>query len=134
MTCIKRTYISEVKRQSLSRVRLFVTPWTAACQAPLSMDFSRQEYWSGYLSPSAGDLPDSGIEPVFPALQVDSLPAELPGKPKSLKNALSSQHHPEGQQSDSPEDHTWRLGIALTFSLTRRAQQLHKLLELRPVY
>ena len=45
-----------------SRVRLFVTPWTVACQAPLSMGFSRQEYWSGLPCPPAGDLPDSGIE------------------------------------------------------------------------
>ena len=47
-----------------SRVRFFVTPWTAACQAPLSMGFSRQEYWSGLPFPSPGDLPNPGIEPV----------------------------------------------------------------------
>ena len=50
---------------------LFATPWTVAHQAPLSMNFSRQEYWSGLLFPSPGDLPDSGIEPmsaVSPAL------------------------------------------------------------------
>ena len=45
------------------------------------MEFSRQEYWSGLLFPSPGDLPDPGIEPVFPTLQVDSLPSEPPGKP-----------------------------------------------------
>ena len=49
--------------QSLSHVRFSVTPWTAACQAPLSMGFSRQEYWSGLPFPSPGDLPDSGIKP-----------------------------------------------------------------------
>ena len=49
--------------QSLSCVQLFVTPWTLACQAPLSMDFSRQEYWCGLPFPTPGDLPDSGIEP-----------------------------------------------------------------------
>ena len=49
--------------QLLSRVRLFVTPWTIAHQAPLSMGFSRQEYWSGLPFPPPGDLPDSGIEP-----------------------------------------------------------------------
>ena len=53
--------VSEVK--SLSRVRLFVTPWTVAYQAPPSMGFSRQEYWSGLPFPSPGDLPDPGIEP-----------------------------------------------------------------------
>ena len=46
-----------------SCVRLFVTPWTAACQAPLSMGFSRQEYWSGLLCPPPGDLPKPGIKP-----------------------------------------------------------------------
>ena len=49
--------------QLLSRVRLFVTPWTIAHQAPLSMGFSRQEYWSGLPFPPPGDLPDSGTEP-----------------------------------------------------------------------
>ena len=61
--------------------RLFVTPWTVACQAPLSMEFSRQEYWSGVPFPSPGDLPDPGIEPWCPALQADSLSSEPPGKP-----------------------------------------------------
>ena len=56
----------EVK--SLSRVQLFGTPWTVAYQVPLSMGFSRQEFWSGLLFPSPGDLPDSGIEPRSPAL------------------------------------------------------------------
>ena len=53
--------------KSLSRVRLFVTPWTVAYQAPPSMGFSRQEYWSGLPFPSLGDLPHPGIEPRFPA-------------------------------------------------------------------
>ena len=57
--------VLEVK--SLSRVRLVVTPWTAAYQAPPSMGFSRQEYWSGWPFPSPGDLPDPGIEPRSPA-------------------------------------------------------------------
>ena len=52
----------------LIHVRLFVTPWTTACQAPLSIEFSRQEYWSGLPCPPPGDLPDPGIEPVSPAL------------------------------------------------------------------
>ena len=50
--------------QSLSRVHLFATPWTVACQSPLSMEFPRQEYWSGYPFPSPRDLPDPGIEHV----------------------------------------------------------------------
>ena len=52
------------------------TPWTIACQAPLSMGFSRQIYWSGLPFPSPGDLPDPGIEPRSPALQAYSLPTE----------------------------------------------------------
>ena len=56
----------------LSSVQLFATPWTVALQAPLSMGFSRQEYWSGLPFPSSGDLPDPGIEPGSPELQVDS--------------------------------------------------------------
>ena len=62
--------------RSVTSVRLFVIPWTVACQAPLSMRFSRQEYRSGLPFPSPGDLPDPGIEPASPILQVDSLPSE----------------------------------------------------------
>ena len=58
-----------------------VTPWTVACQTPLSIGFSRQEYYSGLPFPSPGDLSDPGIEPRSPALQADSLPTELQGKP-----------------------------------------------------
>ena len=68
----------------LSRVRLFATPWTVAYQAPLSMEFSRQEYWSGLLFPSPGDLPNPGIEPGSPTLQADALPSKPPGKPLFL--------------------------------------------------
>ena len=57
----------------LSHIWLFVTPWTVAHQAPLSMGFPRQESWNGLLFPSPGALPDPGIEPVSPALQGDSL-------------------------------------------------------------
>ena len=58
-----------------------MTLWPVAHQAPLSVEFSRQKYWSGVLLPSPGDLPTPGIEPVSPVLQVDSLPTEPPGKP-----------------------------------------------------
>ena len=58
------------------------TPRTAAHQVPLSMGFSRQEYWSGLPFPSPGDLPNLGIEPGSPALQADALTSKLPGKPK----------------------------------------------------
>ena len=63
----------------LSRVWLFVTPWTVAHQAPLSVGFSRQEYWSGWSLSSPGDLSDSGIKPRSPALQADCWLAERPG-------------------------------------------------------
>ena len=64
------------KLKSLSCVQLFATPWTIQ-----SMEFSRPEYWSGWPFPSPGDLPNPGIKPRSPALQVDPLPAEPKGKP-----------------------------------------------------
>ena len=64
------------------KVLVFATPWTVACQAPLSTGFSRQKYWSGLPFPSPGHLPNLGIGPGSPALQADSLPCELPGKPQ----------------------------------------------------
>ena len=60
---------------------LYATPWTAAHQAPLSMGFPRQEYWSGLPFPPPGDLPDSEIELRSPALQADALTSEPLGKP-----------------------------------------------------
>ena len=70
----------KVKVKSLSRAQLFATLWTVAYQAPLSMGFSRQEYWSGLPFPSPGDLPDPGIEPRSTTLQADALTSEPPGK------------------------------------------------------
>ena len=64
----------------LSHVWLFATPWTVAWQAPLSMEFSKQEYWSGLLFSSPRDFPNPGIKPRLPAFQADSLPFEPPGK------------------------------------------------------
>ena len=69
-----------VKVKSLSRVQLFATPWTVAYQAPPSMGFSRQEYWSGLPFPSPGDLSNPRIEPGSPALEADTLTSEPPGK------------------------------------------------------
>jgi len=71
----------------LSRAQLSVTLWIVPRQAPLSMELSRQEYQSGLPFPPPGDLLDPGIEPespVFPAMHVDSLPAETPGKPQTI--------------------------------------------------
>ena len=71
---------STVKKvKLLSRVQLFAAPWTVAYQAPLSMGFSRQEYWSRFPFPSPGDLPNPGIEPWSPTSQADTLTSELPG-------------------------------------------------------
>ena len=67
------------------------TPWTVACQAALSVGFSRQEYWSGLPFPPTGDLPDPGIEPRFPALQSDSIPCEPPGKRKESTKHLCAE-------------------------------------------
>ena len=83
-------------RYSLSRVQLFVTPWTIGRQAPLSMGFSRQEYWNGLPFPSPGDLPNPGIELGFPALQADSLPSGPPAKPRA---ASKQDWNPVGREN-----------------------------------
>ena len=80
----KKTLIQFMSVKSLGRVRLFATPWTVAYQAPPSMGFSRQQYWSGLPFPSPGDLPDPGIEPGSPALQADALTSEPLGKPNKF--------------------------------------------------
>ena len=84
-----RLWSIKVKVKSLSCVQLFVTPWTVAYQAPPSVGFSRQEYWSGLPFPSPEDLPedlpDLGTEPMSLALQAASLPSELPRKPLTSK-------------------------------------------------
>ena len=83
-------YLHHVCVQSLSRVQLSATPRTVARQAPLSMGLSRQGYWNGLPFPPSGDLPNPGIEPGSPELQVDSLPSEPPGKPPpSLKETAN---------------------------------------------
>ena len=71
--CVSRSVVSDS-----------VTQWIIALQAPLSMGFSKEEYWSGLPFPSPGDLPTPEIKPGLPALQADSLPSEPPGKPERL--------------------------------------------------
>ena len=76
-----------------SHVQLFATPWTIAHQAPLSMGFSKQEYWSGFPCPPPGDLPNPGIKPHLLGLlhwQTGSLPLAPPGKPHELAVQFSS--------------------------------------------
>ena len=75
----------------LSASPLCPTLWTVACQAPLSMGFPRQEYWSGLPFPSPGDLPDPGMEPRSPALQADSLPLSPLGKPNEVNGIYKLQ-------------------------------------------
>ena len=70
--------------QSLSRVLLFLTLWTVACQAPLSLGLSKQEHWSGFSFPSPGDPPNPGIEPVSSALAGRFFTTQPPGKPPRL--------------------------------------------------
>ena len=76
---------SILKCQLLSHVQLFVTPWAVAHQAPLSMEFSRQEYWSGLPFPFPGDLPDPGIKPGSLTLEADSWLSEPLGKSASTQ-------------------------------------------------
>ena len=84
----------------LSRVWLFATLWTEAHQAPPSMGFSWQEYWSGLPFPPPEDLPDSGTEPMSPAFQEDSFTAESPGKLMELSKYMSPwKHTPHPPQS-----------------------------------
>ena len=83
---------SVLSAQPLSRVQLFMTPWTVAHQAPLSMEFSRPEYQSGLLFPPPGDLPNPGTKPKSPALagRFFSVP---PGKPFSLTGLFNIENH-----------------------------------------
>ena len=82
---------------SCSVTIVFATPWTVACQAPLSMGFPRQEYWSGLLCPTPGDLPNPGIEPESPALTRGFFTDEPPGK-----------HH----RRRSRQNRDWMLALA----------------------
>ena len=75
----------------LSHVQLFVILWTVAHQAPLFIEFSRQKYWSGLPIPSPGDLPDSGIKPMFPAQQANSFLSAPPEKPTRICQLWFSQ-------------------------------------------
>ena len=81
-----------------SCLTLFAILWAIARQAPLSMGFFRQEYWSGLPFPSPGDLPELGIEPVSPALASGFFTTEPPGKPLAR----------EAQGSSRVQGHTWQ--------------------------
>ena len=100
----------KVKVKSLSHVQLFATPWTVAHQAPLSVGFSRQEYWSGLPFPSPGDLPNPGIKRGSPALKADALTSEPPGKTNldlKLKSRDIINKSPSNQSYDFSNSHVW---------------------------
>ena len=116
-----------------SRVRFFGTLWTVAHQAPLSMEFSRQEFWSGLPCPPPGDLPNPGIESRSPPLQVDSLLFEPPGKPRILERVA----HPFSRESSWPRNRTgiswiaggffisWATREALIFIISVKLRNFH---------
>ena len=106
----------KVKVKSLSRVRLFAAPWTVAYQAPLSMRFSRQEYWSGWPFPSPGDLPDSGIELESRALQADSLLSESPGEPPNCMLLLLLSRFSRVQLFVTPQTVACQTPLSMDFS------------------
>ena len=88
----------------LSCVQLFVTPWTVTCQAPLSMEFSRQEYWSRLPFPTSGDLPNPGIKPTSlasPALAGRFFTATPPGKPHLITVTYTKSENGSGPDSHS---------------------------------
>ena len=86
-----------------------MTPWAVACQAPLSLGFSRQEYWSGLPFPSPGDLPQPGIEPGTPALWAISLQSEAPGKCPGVVRVIKNL--PLGEEDPLEEEMTTHSSI-----------------------
>ena len=91
MVVVQFNYLSYSEVKSPSCVRFFATPWNVAHQASPSMEFSRQECWSGLPFPSPGDLPDPGIKSGSPTLQADTLLSEPSGNPKKVKVTQSCQ-------------------------------------------
>ena len=86
----------KVKVKLLSRVQVFETPWMVAYQAPRSMGFSRQEYWSGLPFPTPGELPNPGIEPGSLALQTDALLSEpLEGQRRKNSTLKPGKNRPQ---------------------------------------
>ena len=88
-----------------------MTPWTVACQAPLYMEFSRQEYWSGFPFLSPGDLPDTRIKPGSPALQADSLLSEPPGKPQLKNNKIMKKNSRTYRGKCWEREEHWQWGL-----------------------
>ena len=113
MSSLDQTLLSVLVAQSCPTL---CDPRTVAHQGPLSMEFSRQEYWSGLPFPPPGDLPNPGIKPVSPgslALQVDSLPTESLGKPDSLKVNAKCSTETLGRIRDGEREIEPHVGITL---------------------
>ena len=93
-----KQFLAEVHMRSVAKsCPILVTPWTVACQAPLSVGFSRQEYWSGLSFPPLGDLPDPEIKPISPALAGGFFTTEPPRKP-----IRAEEHPPNGSFLNTP--------------------------------
>ena len=106
--------------QSLSHVRLFATPWTAAHQAPLSMGFSRQQYWNGWPCPPPGDLPDPGIEPTSPTFGQIFYHLSHQGNPttKEVQEIYLSSNNPKVLSLPLPYIHPSMISQVKTPTLT----------------
>ena len=96
------------KKDSVKSCPPLAIPWTVFHQAPLSMGFSRQEYWSGLPFPSPGDVPDQGIKPRSPTLQADALPFDLPGKPQKSSKGYSYKEREIWRDRHTEENAMWR--------------------------
>ena len=110
----------------VSCVQLFVTPWNGAHQAPLSMEFSSQEYWSGLPCPSPGDLANPGIEPRSPALQADSLLFELPRKPLVVKCQLINYKCSWGEEYRKSLPGWWLFQVGIINKLRSRQVETYR--------
>ena len=108
------------------------TPWTVARQAPQSVEFSRQEYWSGQPVPSPGDLPDTGTEPGSPTVQADSLWSEPPGKPVLWGSPNSSGHFSQNLLLAVPPPESWAGWRQLQGSSTGRSKSLGSVVTVSP--
>ena len=100
-----------MKVKSLSHVRLFVTPWTVAYQAPLSMGFSRQQYWSGLPFPSPGDLPNPGIEPCLSHWIIVCAPPDMLGFREGWEQTRSFVHSAPPAHSAIVPNHIISAGL-----------------------
>ena len=108
------------KVRLLSCVQLFGTPWTVACQAPPSVEFSKQEYWSELPFPSPGDLPDPRMKPWSSALQADALPSE---PPRGTLRVLEWVAYPFSSRSSQSRDQTQVSHIAGRFFTSRATRE-----------